>query len=122
MHACVVVPHSEVVVGVAVNDPVDPPRVQMPIERYLGGVFEEMAQVAPVRLEEEGSAGQPPCECARILRGFGSANLPLVAEVMTAVPETTGEIEGWGGFVSEELKLQATTSMPHNWVHHRRYP
>ena len=122
MHACVVVPHSEVVVGVAVNDPVDPPRVQMPIERNLGGVFEEMAQVAPVRLEEEGSAGQPPCECARILRGFGSANLPLVAEVMTAVPETTGEVEGWGGFVAEELELQATTSLPHNWVHHRRYP
>jgi hypothetical protein len=122
MHACVVVPHSEVVVGVAVNDSVDPPRVQMPIERNLGSIFEEMAQVAPVRLEEEGSAGQPPCECPRILRGFGSANLPLVAEVMTAVPETTEEVEGWGGFVAEELELQATTSLPHNWVHRRRYP
>ena len=117
MHACVFVPHSEVVVRVAVNDPVDPPRVQMPIERNLGGVFEEMAQVAPVRLEEEGSAGQPPCECARILRGFGSANLPLVGEVMTAVPETTGEVEGWGGFLAEELELQETASMPHTWVH-----
>jgi hypothetical protein len=121
MHACVFVPHSEVVVRVAVNDPIDPPRVQVPIVRNLGGIFDEMAQVAPVRLQEETSAGQPPREFARILRGFGSANLPLVAEVMTAVPETTSEVEGWGGLLAKESELQATTSMPHNWVHHRRY-